>query len=93
MHQNSIYFDCKYDLFRLQCLMVVYVQGKKTRNETPERATQQNSSESWDDSEEQELEWLARGAGALACNSLQDINKSKAEECRRKLLEEMRTPG
>lgn len=74
-------------------LMAVYVQGKKTRNETPERATQQNSSESWDDSEEQELEWLARGAGALARNSLQDINKSKAEECRRKLLEEMRTPG
>ena len=74
-------------------LMVVYVQGKKTQNATPEKAPQTNTSEGWDDSEEQELEWLARGAGALARNSLQEIDSSKAEECRRKLLEEMRTPG
>lgn len=78
---------------RYNAPMVVYVQGKNTPNESPERAPQQNTKDAWDDAEEQELEWLARGAGALARSSLQEIDKSKAEDCRRKLLEEMRTPG
>ena len=78
---------------RYNAPMVVYVQGKKTPNESLEREPRQNSTDGWDDAEEKELEWLARGAGALARNSLQEIDKSKAEDCRRKLLEEMRTPG
>ena len=44
----------------------------------------------WDDSEEAELEWLARDAGELARKSRENLNKHQAELCRRKLLSEMR---
>lgn len=71
--------------------MVVYVQEKKLQGKAPEITMQQTPSPGWDDSEDRELELLARGAGKLARESLQRMDKDKAEECRKKLLQEMLT--
>lgn len=71
--------------------MVVYVQVKKPQGREPEITIQQTPPAGWDDSEDRELDWLARGAGKLARESLQKMDKDKAEECRKKLLQEMLT--
>lgn len=73
--------------------MVVYVQVNRPMGKSPETQIQQNAPKDWDDSEERELEWLARGASALARKSMRSIDPNKAEECRKKLLEEIRTPN
>ena len=79
------------NLLRYNTHMVVYVQVKKSQGTPPEIKIQQIPPAGWDDSEDRELELLARGAGELARKSLQKIDKDKAEECRKKLLQEMLT--
>ena len=71
--------------------MVIYAQVKRTPGRAPEINVQQTPPEGWDDSEEKELEWLARGAGALAHESLRELDAQKAAECRKKMLNEVRT--
>lgn len=72
--------------------MVVYGQVKRIPGKAPEVKVQQSPPEGWDDSEERDLEWLARGASELARKSLQDLDVQKAAEHRRKLLNEIRNP-
>ena len=70
--------------------MVQYAQVKRRPGKPAEVTLLQTPPEGWDDTEDAELEWLARGASELARRSLKDIDRVKAEECRKKMLDEMR---
>lgn len=70
--------------------MVVYGQIVKKPGQPAKVITQQTPPKGWDDSEEQELEWLARGASDLARESLKDIDKAKADDCLKKMLDEIK---
>ena len=70
--------------------MAVYAQVKRIPGKASEVTILSAPPAGWDDSEEAELEWLARGAGELARKSRENFNKHQAELCRRKLLSEMR---
>lgn len=70
--------------------MVTYAQVKRHPGKPTEVKVSVTAPEGWDDSEERELEWLARGASELARSSHQDIDKELAKSCRKKMLEEMR---
>lgn len=73
--------------------MVTYAQVKRVPGKPAEVKIQTTAPEGWDDSEEQELEMLARGAGELARKSIQLMNREQAESCRKQLLREMRDTG
>lgn len=73
--------------------MVTYAQVKRVPGKPAEVKIQTTAPEGWDDSEEQELEVLARGAGELARKSIQLMNREQAESCRKQLLREMRDTG
>lgn len=73
--------------------MVTYAQVKRVPGKPAEVKIQTTAPEGWDDSEDQELEVLARGAGELARKSIQLMNREQAEVCRKKLLQEMRDAG
>ena len=79
-------------LLRYHTGMEVYVQVKRTSGRPPEIKVQPKAPEGWDDSEEKDLEWLARGASLLARKNMQGIDLKKAEECKKKLLAELRLP-
>ncbi len=70
--------------------MVQYAQVKRRPGKPAEVTLLQTPPEGWDDTEEAELEWLARGAAELARRSLTSIDRAKAEACRKKMLDEMR---
>lgn len=73
--------------------MVTYAQVKRIPGKPAEVKIQTTAPAGWDDSEEQELEALARGAGELARKSMHLMNREQAESCRKKLLQEMRDAG
>lgn len=70
--------------------MPTYAKVKRIPGKTAEVTFSTYAPKDWDDSEERELEWLARGAGELARRSLAGIDKNKAQECRKKMLHEMK---
>ncbi len=73
--------------------MVTYAQVKRIPGKPAEVKLQSTAPEGWDDSEDRELEILARGAGELVRKSLRQMNREQAEACRKKLLREMRQAG
>lgn len=73
--------------------MEVYAQVRREPGKKPEVIALEKAPDGWDDSEEQELQHLAQGAGLLAWQSLQSVDKVKAEEQKRLLKNELRTPG
>lgn len=73
--------------------MVSYAQVKRIPGRPAEVKLQTTAPEGWDDSEERELEVLARGAGELVRKSLHQMNREQAEACRKKLLREMKDTG
>lgn len=74
-------------------MVVTYAQVKRIPGRPAEVKLQPTAPEGWDDSEERELEVLARGAGELVRKSLQQVNREQAEACRKKLLQEMKDAG
>ena len=71
--------------------METYAQVKRTPGKAPKVILRQTPPKDWDDSEEQELAKLAHGASVLAWKSLSQINKKKAAECRKRMLEEIKS--
>ena len=55
-------------------MVVAYAQVKRIPGRPAEVKLQPTAPEGWDDSEERELEVLARGAGELVRKSLQQVN-------------------
>lgn len=72
--------------------MEVYGQIERIPGKKPKVTVFHHAPKGWDDSEERELEWLARGAAELARKSLKNIDRKKAAECRKQLLEDLRNP-
>lgn len=73
--------------------MVTYAQVKRIPGKPAEVKIQTTAPEGWDDSEDRELEVLARGAGELVRKSIRLMNREQAEACRKKLLQEMKDAG
>ncbi len=71
--------------------METYAQVKRTPGKAAKVILRQTPPANWDDSEERELEKLAHGASVLAWKSLSQIDKDKADECRKRMLEEMKS--
>lgn len=51
--------------------------------------SKKGSVRAWTDTEEPELEKLAKGATAVARESMKHINVEKARACRRKMIQEL----
>ncbi len=73
--------------------MVTYAQVKRIPGKPAEVKLQSTAPAGWDDSEDRELEILARGAEDLVRKSLSLVNQEQAEACRKKMLREMREGG
>lgn len=71
--------------------METYAQVKRTPGKAATVTLLQTPPADWDDSEEKELAKLAHGASVLAWESLTQINKTKAAECRKRMLEEIKS--
>lgn len=72
--------------------MVRYGRIERIPGKAPKVTENTHAPDGWDDSEEQELVWLSQGAAELARNSLKNIDRKKADECRKQLLEDLRNP-
>lgn len=71
--------------------MAMYAQVNRTPGKAPTVILQETPPKDWDESEEQELTKLAHGASVLAWKSLSQIDEAKAAECRKRMLEEMKS--
>lgn len=72
---------------------MVYAQVKRIPGKPVERIVQTAPPANWDDSEDKELEWLARGASELARSTMQQLDETKAAECKKRMLQEMKHSG
>ena len=72
---------------------MVYAQVKRSPGKPAERIVQETPPADWDDSEDKELEWLARGASELARSTMHQLDEAKADECKKRMLQEMKHPG
>jgi hypothetical protein len=70
--------------------MVSYGQVTRTPGQPSQVREQVTPPEIWDDSEERELEFLAKGASALAWRNMNNVDKAKADQNRKEMLNEVR---
>lgn len=69
--------------------MVTYWKIKRTSNQQQQVEKSDLPSAEWDDSEDRELEALAKGASSLAREEVARIDAQKAEECRKQMLQQV----
>ena len=70
--------------------MEVYAQVKRIPGKKTEVIQLSQPPQDWDDEEDKELQLLARQASLSAWNSISQIDQAKADECRKKILDEIK---
>ncbi|MBE6434738.1 MAG: hypothetical protein E7030_00860 [Akkermansiaceae bacterium] len=66
-------------------------QVKKSTGTSSKSINLSRLPEDWEDDEERELKKLAHEASLLAWSTLSQIDKKKAAECRKKLLDDIKS--